>query len=237
MNQSPVKGWEKDVGSHTTVRLTYNSAFLHEATDDLVVHSLFDKADFESYLSKRKAAGKDSSWLVPLQPGFLEYARTWVPVRKWPSTGMNALVLSLSMCDTVDVFGFDWYDEGTIGEHAPHYWSEDTAAVVHINECVGRCNHTRPCLTVLLVLTSVSLSFRPSVLLSFCPSLLLCMSAPSSRPQRVRALLSPKRRRAASDSLTVPQLCRGGARLPAACRRRLCHASPQREEEEVANAD
>ncbi|XP_058890974.1 CMP-N-acetylneuraminate-beta-1,4-galactoside alpha-2,3-sialyltransferase-like isoform X1 [Acipenser ruthenus] len=150
LNEAPVKGFVKDVGSKTTVRITYPEGAIQNSDryekDSLFVLSAFKPLDFKwlkQIASKEKLRGIDGFWKsvalqVPkaptemriLNPYFIQEAAfhfIGLPQNKGlmgkgniPTLGTVAITMALHNCDEVAVAGFG-YDMNT--PYAPlHYY-------------------------------------------------------------------------------------------------------------------
>ncbi|KAJ7986381.1 hypothetical protein DPEC_G00339320 [Dallia pectoralis] len=149
LNNAPVRGYEKDVGSRTTMRITYpEGAFqnpeLYE-TDSLFVLSAFKSSDFQwlrSMIFKRRMYNVEMFWKsvaqhIPREPGDMrilnpyfiqEAAFKLIGLPRYneqniPTLGAVAITMALHNCDEVDVAGFG-YDMGK--PHAPLHYYENT---------------------------------------------------------------------------------------------------------------
>lgn len=150
LNEAPVKGFMKDVGSKTTVRITYPEGAIQNPDryekDSLFVFSAFKPLDFKwlkQIASKEKLRGTDGFWKsvalqVPkaptemriLNPYFIQEAAfhfIGLPQNNGlmgkgniPTLGTVAITMALHNCDEVAVAGFG-YDMNT--PYAPlHYY-------------------------------------------------------------------------------------------------------------------
>ncbi|KAK1164146.1 CMP-N-acetylneuraminate-beta-1,4-galactoside alpha-2,3-sialyltransferase-like isoform X1 [Acipenser oxyrinchus oxyrinchus] len=150
LNEAPVKGFVKDVGSKTTVRITYPEGAIQNPDryekDSLFVLSAFKPLDFKwlkQIASKEKLRGTDGFWKsvalqVPkaptemriLNPYFIQEAAfhfIGLPQNNGlmgkgniPTLGTVAITMALHNCDEVAVAGFG-YDMNT--PYAPlHYY-------------------------------------------------------------------------------------------------------------------
>ncbi|KAL4608297.1 CMP-N-acetylneuraminate-beta-1,4-galactoside alpha-2,3-sialyltransferase-like isoform X1 [Arapaima gigas] len=150
LNEAPVSGFEKDVGSKTTLRITYPEGAIqkpeHYEKDSLFVFSAFKPLDFKwlrQMVFKEKLHGTEGFWksvahYVPrkpeemriLNPYFIQEAAfqfIGLPLNNGlmgkgniPTLGTVAITMALHNCDEVAVAGFG-YDMNT--PHAPlHYY-------------------------------------------------------------------------------------------------------------------
>ncbi|XP_072129662.1 ST3 beta-galactoside alpha-2,3-sialyltransferase 3a isoform X3 [Mobula birostris] len=138
LNEAPVKGFEKDVGSKTTLRITYPEGAIQKPAryekDSLFVFAGFKPQDFKwlKYIVyKEKVSPSDGFWksvatVVPkepkeiriLNPYFIrEAAFTFIglPVNNGmmgrgniPTLGTVAITMALHNCDEVAVAGFGY---------------------------------------------------------------------------------------------------------------------------------
>ncbi|KAJ7986380.1 hypothetical protein DPEC_G00339310 [Dallia pectoralis] len=159
LNNAPVRGYEKDVGSRTTMRITYpEGAFqtpeLYE-TDSLFVLSAFKSSDFQwlrSMIFKRRMHNPRGFWKsvarhVPREPGDMRILNPYfiqeaafrligLPHNNGqmgrgniPTLGTVAITMALHNCDEVAVAGFG-YDMGK--PHAPlHYYEKIRMAAMN----------------------------------------------------------------------------------------------------------
>ncbi|XP_034170392.1 ST3 beta-galactoside alpha-2,3-sialyltransferase 3b isoform X2 [Pangasianodon hypophthalmus] len=150
LNQAPVSGYTRDVGSKTTMRITYpEGAFQkpdHYEKDSLFVFLAFKPIDFKwlkYMIFKEKWQGTDGFWKsvaqrVPKEPSEMRILNPYfiqeaafqfigLPLNNGlmgkgniPTLGTVAITMALHNCDEVAVAGFG-YDMNT--PHAPlHYY-------------------------------------------------------------------------------------------------------------------
>ncbi|KAI4875855.1 hypothetical protein NFI96_022154 [Prochilodus magdalenae] len=127
MNKGPIKGYEKDVGTKTTHRAFYpesavdldNSTHLvmvpFKMTDLRWLISIFTtKHITRTYMSVRSTIQANRDKVMILHPEFMKYVyESWLKKQgAYPSTGFIMLVLSLHICDQVNVFGFGASQDG-----------------------------------------------------------------------------------------------------------------------------
>uniref|UniRef100_A0A8C5RTC4 CMP-N-acetylneuraminate-beta-galactosamide-alpha-2,3-sialyltransferase 4 n=1 Tax=Laticauda laticaudata TaxID=8630 RepID=A0A8C5RTC4_LATLA len=154
LNNAPVHGYERDVGTKTTMRLFYpESAHFNPQTDNnpntLLVLVAFKPMDFmwmETILHDKKRIRK-GFWKQPpliwdanpkqvriLNPYFMEVAAAKVlklPIKHlWklkekPTTGLVAITLALHFCDVVDIAGFG-YPSSDDKKQSIHYYEHIT---------------------------------------------------------------------------------------------------------------
>ncbi|XP_058495045.1 ST3 beta-galactoside alpha-2,3-sialyltransferase 3a [Solea solea] len=153
LNQAPVKGFEKDVGSKTTLRITYPEGAIqkteHYESESLFVLSAFKAQDFkwlQHMVFNKRLISTDGFWKsvaqhVPrgpsemriLNPYFIQEAAfhlIGLPYNKGqmgngniPTLGAVAITMALHNCDEVAVAGFG-YNLST--PHAPLHYYEKT---------------------------------------------------------------------------------------------------------------
>ncbi|XP_036432615.1 CMP-N-acetylneuraminate-beta-galactosamide-alpha-2,3-sialyltransferase 2-like [Colossoma macropomum] len=130
MNKGPTAGFEKDVGSKTTHRAIYPESAVDMDNSTHLVLVPFKILDLEwlisvfttKHITRTRSAVKntvqaDMDKVMILHPEFMKYVyEIWLNTKgKYPSTGFIMLVLSLHICDQVNVFGFgankngNWY--------------------------------------------------------------------------------------------------------------------------------
>ncbi|XP_031601601.2 CMP-N-acetylneuraminate-beta-galactosamide-alpha-2,3-sialyltransferase 1-like [Oreochromis aureus] len=123
INRGRTKGYETDAGTKTTHHVMYpESATRLDNTTNLLFFP-FKTRDFLWLLkalnprengapNSKKIANKDL--VMILHPAFMKYVHeVWLRRRgAYPSTGFLTVVLSLLMCDEVNVFGFGADSEG-----------------------------------------------------------------------------------------------------------------------------
>ncbi|XP_031710419.1 ST3 beta-galactoside alpha-2,3-sialyltransferase 3b isoform X1 [Anarrhichthys ocellatus] len=150
LNEAPVRGYGKDVGTKTTIRITYPEGAIQKPDnyekDSLFVFSAFKPLDFKwlrQMVFKEKLRGTEGFWksvarYVPreptemriLNPYFIQEAAfqfIGLPFNNGlmgkgniPTLGTVAITMALHNCDEVAVAGFG-YDMNT--PHAPlHYY-------------------------------------------------------------------------------------------------------------------
>ncbi|XP_078681157.1 CMP-N-acetylneuraminate-beta-1,4-galactoside alpha-2,3-sialyltransferase-like isoform X1 [Branchiostoma floridae x Branchiostoma belcheri] len=128
MNDAPVKGYEKDVGSRTDFRIFYpESSTLNQADLDssayyvVVMYKSNDLNWLQAILTKVKPTGHfwksiaqkldiDPARFLILNPQVLQAAaREHVRLQgKWPTMGLIAMTFALHYCDEVDLAGFGY---------------------------------------------------------------------------------------------------------------------------------
>uniref|UniRef100_I3KV12 ST3 beta-galactoside alpha-2,3-sialyltransferase 1 n=1 Tax=Oreochromis niloticus TaxID=8128 RepID=I3KV12_ORENI len=123
INRGRTKGYETDAGTKTTHHVMYpESATRLDNTTNLLFFP-FKTPDFLwllKALNPRKNGAPNSSKIANkdlvmiLHPAFMKYVHeVWLRKRgAYPSTGFLTVVLSLLMCDEVNVFGFGADSEG-----------------------------------------------------------------------------------------------------------------------------
>ncbi|XP_071005837.1 CMP-N-acetylneuraminate-beta-1,4-galactoside alpha-2,3-sialyltransferase-like isoform X1 [Oncorhynchus clarkii lewisi] len=152
LNEAPVSGYEKDVGSRTTMRITYPEGAIQKTEryeqDSLFVLSAFKALDFKwlrSMIFKERLHSTDGFWKsvahhVPREPSEMRILNPYfiqeaafrfigLPHNKGqmgrgniPTLGTVAITMALHNCDEVAVAGFG-YDMST--PHAPlHYYEK-----------------------------------------------------------------------------------------------------------------
>ncbi|XP_072540068.1 ST3 beta-galactoside alpha-2,3-sialyltransferase 3a isoform X2 [Salminus brasiliensis] len=152
LNEAPVSGFEKDVGSKTTMRITYPEGAIQKSEryekSSLFVFSAFKPLDFKwlrQMVFKERLRGTEGFWksvarIVPrdpedmriLNPYFIQEAAfrfIGLPHNNGlmgrgniPTLGTVAITMALHNCDEVAVAGFG-YDMST--PHAPlHYYEK-----------------------------------------------------------------------------------------------------------------
>uniref|UniRef100_A0A7S1C754 Uncharacterized protein n=1 Tax=Bicosoecida sp. CB-2014 TaxID=1486930 RepID=A0A7S1C754_9STRA len=153
-NFGPVDGYERDVGSRTTVRMFYpeSSDLLRETSSAQTLQGLwlFRAHDVAGvYWLRHLLVGdrvqiahwKGSDWLnltttLPVArsnvavaaPSFLRYvSRRWLDGHK-PSSGLEGIVMALHLCEHVSVYGFNVQDAD-----APYYYFSElpTRTILH----------------------------------------------------------------------------------------------------------
>ncbi|XP_041665402.1 CMP-N-acetylneuraminate-beta-galactosamide-alpha-2,3-sialyltransferase 2-like [Cheilinus undulatus] len=114
MNRGHTKGYEEDVGTKTTHHVMYPESATNLANTTRLVFFAFKINDLEWLLrtmtpenkNSPKRANKDLVMII--NPAFMIYAhKVWLQSKgHYPSTGFFTVILSLQMCDVVNVFGF-----------------------------------------------------------------------------------------------------------------------------------
>ncbi|XP_010870627.1 CMP-N-acetylneuraminate-beta-1,4-galactoside alpha-2,3-sialyltransferase isoform X1 [Esox lucius] len=158
LNEAPVRGYEKDVGSRTTMRITYPEGAIQKAElyekDSLFVLSAFKPSDFQwlrSMLFKRRLHNPEGFWKsvarhVPREPSDMRILNPYfiqeasfrligLPHNNGqmgrgniPTLGTVAITMALHNCDEVAVAGFG-YD--MTAPHAPlHYYEKIRMAAI-----------------------------------------------------------------------------------------------------------
>ncbi|XP_030629447.1 ST3 beta-galactoside alpha-2,3-sialyltransferase 3b isoform X2 [Chanos chanos] len=150
LNEAPVSGYTKDVGTKTTMRITYPEGAIQKAEryekDSLFVFSAFKPLDFKwlrQMVFKERLQGVEGFWKsvahqVPREPSEIRILNPYfiqeaafqfigLPLNNGlmgkgniPTLGTVAITMALHNCDEVAVAGFG-YDMST--PHAPlHYY-------------------------------------------------------------------------------------------------------------------
>uniref|UniRef100_A0A672H1E4 ST3 beta-galactoside alpha-2,3-sialyltransferase 1 n=1 Tax=Salarias fasciatus TaxID=181472 RepID=A0A672H1E4_SALFA len=112
MNRAKIESYEGDVGAKTTHHIMYPHSAVNLENNTSLVFFPFKIRDFE-WLFKNLGSVQvqfwfDSQQVVILNPAFMKYVhQAWLGSKgRWASTGFMTVVLSLYMCDQVNVFGF-----------------------------------------------------------------------------------------------------------------------------------
>ncbi|KAA0719037.1 CMP-N-acetylneuraminate-beta-1,4-galactoside alpha-2,3-sialyltransferase [Triplophysa tibetana] len=150
LNEAPVRGYTRDVGTKTTLRITYPEGAIQKPEryekDSLFVFSAFKPLDFKwlrQMVFKEKLQGTEGFWksvaqYVPREPSEIRILNPYfiqeaafqfigLPLNNGlmgkgniPTLGTVAITMALHNCDEVAVAGFG-YDMNT--PHAPlHYY-------------------------------------------------------------------------------------------------------------------
>ncbi|XP_074543421.1 CMP-N-acetylneuraminate-beta-galactosamide-alpha-2,3-sialyltransferase 1-like [Halichoeres trimaculatus] len=117
INKAPTKGYERDVGTRTTHHVMYPVSSSNLDNNTHLVFFPFKTSDLDWLVrsfTPRNQTEKNQRFLAKkdlvmiLNPGFIRYVHhVWLKKKgMYPSTGFLTLILSLHMCDKVDVFGF-----------------------------------------------------------------------------------------------------------------------------------
>ncbi|KAL7858669.1 hypothetical protein AOLI_G00187710 [Acnodon oligacanthus] len=127
MNKGPTAGFEKDVGSKTTHRAIYPESAVDMDYSTHLILVPFKIQDLEwlisvfttkhitrTYTKVKSTIQADMDKVMILHPEFMRYVHeVWLQKQgKYPSTGFMMLVLSLHICDQVNVFGFGASKDG-----------------------------------------------------------------------------------------------------------------------------
>ncbi|XP_061914151.1 ST3 beta-galactoside alpha-2,3-sialyltransferase 7 isoform X2 [Entelurus aequoreus] len=148
MNNAPVLGYERDAGSHTTIRVTYPEGAPSSADDynktDIVALAVFKSLDLDwltSIITKQPLSLWSKLWFwkevvdhIPLRPENFRILHPEI-IRKTaevlqrysvkqgkmvPTLGAGAVVMALQLCDHVSLAGFGYDMQHP---HAPlHYY-------------------------------------------------------------------------------------------------------------------
>ncbi|XP_074543423.1 CMP-N-acetylneuraminate-beta-galactosamide-alpha-2,3-sialyltransferase 1-like [Halichoeres trimaculatus] len=118
MNKAQIKGYERDVGTKTTHHVMYpHSATNLDHSTHLVLFA-FKTSDLDwltksltphgNKKDKNPGLQANKDLVMILNPAFIQYVHhVWLKKKgMYPSTGFLTLILSLHMCDEVNVFGF-----------------------------------------------------------------------------------------------------------------------------------
>ncbi|XP_074518236.1 CMP-N-acetylneuraminate-beta-galactosamide-alpha-2,3-sialyltransferase 1-like [Halichoeres trimaculatus] len=131
MNKAPTEGYERDVGTKTTHHVMYpHSSTALDNTTHLVffAYKTYDLKWLISSFTPRNSKDMKPRFLgnkdlvLILNPEFIHHVHhVWLKKKGgYPSTGFLTLILSLHMCDEVDVFGFGADSRGNWN----HYFEE-----------------------------------------------------------------------------------------------------------------
>lgn len=139
MNKAPTEGFEADVGSKTTHHLLYPESFRELAENVSMILVPFKTLDLEWVVSAT-TSGTISHTYVPVprkikvkkdqiliyHPAFIKYVfDSWLQHHgRYPSTGILSVILSLHICDEVDLYGFGADSNG----NWHHYWENNPLA-------------------------------------------------------------------------------------------------------------
>ncbi|XP_068183136.1 ST3 beta-galactoside alpha-2,3-sialyltransferase 7 isoform X2 [Antennarius striatus] len=136
MNNAPVPGFERDAGSHTTIRLMYPEGAPHSAQEykrttmvALVVFKSLDLDWLTSIVTKQRLSFWSKLWFwrevvdeIPLSPETFRILhpeiihKTGQVLQKYtqkqgnmvPTLGASAVVMALQLCDQVSLAGFGY---------------------------------------------------------------------------------------------------------------------------------
>ncbi|XP_029022692.1 CMP-N-acetylneuraminate-beta-galactosamide-alpha-2,3-sialyltransferase 1-like [Betta splendens] len=147
MNGGRTKGYESDVGAKTTHHVMYPESavnldnnthlvlFPFKIKDLLWLLQKFDPGN--SRVNSRKIANKDL--VMILNPAFMKYVHeNWLGHKgRYPSTGFMALILSMQLCDEVNVFGFGADSDGNWS----HYFEKLTNKRLHTGPHAGNLEY------------------------------------------------------------------------------------------------
>lgn len=117
INSAQVKGYEKDVGTKTTHHVMYPVSATNISSSTHLILFAFKTSDLAwliNALTPKVEKGNKTSLeankdlVMILNPAFIKYVHhVWLKkVGMYPSTGFLTLILSLHICDELDVFGF-----------------------------------------------------------------------------------------------------------------------------------
>ncbi|XP_051992556.1 CMP-N-acetylneuraminate-beta-galactosamide-alpha-2,3-sialyltransferase 1-like [Xyrauchen texanus] len=129
INKGPTKGFEKDVGSKTTHRILYpESAIDLDSNNTHLLLFPFKIRDMQwlisaftikhithTYVRVKSSINANENKVMILHPAFIKYVYdSWLQKHgRYPSTGFITIILSLHLCDEVNVFGFGAKRDGT----------------------------------------------------------------------------------------------------------------------------
>lgn len=135
MNTGQTAGYEEDVGSKTTHRVMYPESAMDLDNSTHLVLVPFKIMDLQwltetfttgfhgrSYAPVREKIKANKNLVMIVNPAFMKYVHTsWLNGKgRYPSTGFMTLVLTMHICDQVNVFGFGADKNGNWN----HYWEE-----------------------------------------------------------------------------------------------------------------
>ncbi|XP_056284843.1 CMP-N-acetylneuraminate-beta-galactosamide-alpha-2,3-sialyltransferase 2-like isoform X2 [Pseudoliparis swirei] len=127
INNAPMKGYEKDVGTRTTHHVMYpeSSVNLDDTTHLLLfAFKMRDLVWITKYINSGIRRGRtfNTDLMSIVNPAFIKFVhQVWLKKKGYyPSTGFLALILTLHLCDEVHLFGFGADSEG----QWRHYWEE-----------------------------------------------------------------------------------------------------------------
>lgn len=140
MNKAPTIGFEADVGSKTTHHLVYPESFRELRENVSMILVPFKTLDLEWVVSATTGTGTISHTYIPVpakikvkpnkiliyHPAFIKYVfDSWLEGHgRYPSTGILSVILSLHICDEVDLYGFGADGKG----NWHHYWENNPSA-------------------------------------------------------------------------------------------------------------
>ncbi|XP_044540342.1 CMP-N-acetylneuraminate-beta-galactosamide-alpha-2,3-sialyltransferase 1 [Gracilinanus agilis] len=139
MNRAPTAGFEVDVGRKTTHHLVYPESFRELAGNVSMILVPFKTMDLQ-WLVSALTKGTINFTYVPVprkihvnrekiliyHPAFIKYVfDNWLQAHgRYPSTGILSVILSLHICDKVDLYGFGADSKG----NWHHYWENNPSA-------------------------------------------------------------------------------------------------------------
>lgn len=143
-NLAATKGYERHVGSKTSIRI-YNSDFrTPQEPGEIVISQVRKNNRLRPWIKGARRKPRNLSFMF--DPSFLCHVWEWISKRgNKPSTGMNGVMLGLRLCDHVDLYGFHYAEyfagakkNGGSAENKkairPHYYEDKQppkAATVH----------------------------------------------------------------------------------------------------------
>ncbi|XP_043994134.1 CMP-N-acetylneuraminate-beta-galactosamide-alpha-2,3-sialyltransferase 1-like [Gambusia affinis] len=121
MNSAPTKGYEEDVGTKTTHRVMYPESAVDLDNSTHLVLVPFKILDIEwligafttgfhgkSYAPIKPRIHANKDLVIVISPAFMKHVhQMWLNEKgRYPSTGFMTVVLSLHICDEINVFGY-----------------------------------------------------------------------------------------------------------------------------------
>ncbi|PWA15308.1 hypothetical protein CCH79_00008587 [Gambusia affinis] len=121
MNAAPTKGYEEDVGTKTTHRVMYPESAVDLDNSTHLVLVPFKILDIEwligafttgfhgkSYAPIKPRIHANKDLVIVISPAFMKHVhQMWLNEKgRYPSTGFMTVVLSLHICDEINVFGY-----------------------------------------------------------------------------------------------------------------------------------
>ncbi|XP_061732553.1 CMP-N-acetylneuraminate-beta-galactosamide-alpha-2,3-sialyltransferase 1-like isoform X2 [Nerophis ophidion] len=142
MNGGRTKGYETDVGSKTTYHVMYPESARYLDNNTHLVFLPFSVRDFLWLLRTftPRENGKDNpekrgnrDLVLIVNPAFINYVdQVWMTYKGYyPSTGFIVFVLSLQMCDEVNVFGYGADHEGNWSHYFEILLQKDLRTGLH----------------------------------------------------------------------------------------------------------
>ena len=123
LGNDPTHGYERIVGSKTTMRICGHAAPCRgESDNEMVFRHLYDDQALQRFTHDHRSnvMTTDSARLYAFQPSFTNYVKRILPFEASPA--VTAVLLAMHMCFTVNLYGFVAPTKSSGYSGRPSYW-------------------------------------------------------------------------------------------------------------------